>query len=237
MNALIIFSKAPLPGIAKTRLSPPLNTQETNELARCFILDTIAKYKKIKYATCYLAYTPKKGRKFFTTYLPYSHLLLQTKRKLGTKILDATKTIFAKGYRNIVCIATDSPDLPVCFVKKAFQILNSKKNTMVIGPCLDKGFYLIGMNSTQDISFLKDFDWGRQHIAKDLIHAGEKCCNKIAILPVWFDVDDFNAVVKLAKRLSDDHSLHAPLTRHILTNTLYDKITTHQQNLTPVALH
>ncbi|MFN8559202.1 MAG: hypothetical protein U0531_18305 [Dehalococcoidia bacterium] len=39
--ALVFMAKWPEPGRAKTRLSPPLSTDDAADLARCFLLDTL----------------------------------------------------------------------------------------------------------------------------------------------------------------------------------------------------
>ena len=36
-SAIVLFSKAPIPGLTKTRLSPYLNHKESAELCRCFL--------------------------------------------------------------------------------------------------------------------------------------------------------------------------------------------------------
>jgi hypothetical protein len=63
-NALVSMVKWPEPGRAKTRLSPPLSPAEASDLARAFLLDTLAEAARAD-ADCWLAFAPASAASAF----------------------------------------------------------------------------------------------------------------------------------------------------------------------------
>jgi glycosyltransferase A (GT-A) superfamily protein (DUF2064 family) len=86
-----------------------------------------------------------------------------------------------------VLIGSDSPDLPLTFLKRAFQRL--KHRDVVIGPAMDGGYYLIGLRAPTPALF-EGIEWGSARVLSQTmaIIAREKLT--VALLPPWYDVDD-----------------------------------------------
>jgi len=63
---------------------------------------------------------------------------------LGDKMKNAFKKCFDEGGRNIVIIGTDCAELTKEIIEVSFEKLNT--HSVVIGPALDGGYYLLGMN-------------------------------------------------------------------------------------------
>src|SRR5215203_4901959 len=59
--AIIVMAKAPRPGEAKTRLTPPLTSEEAASLAACLFADTVALTLRVG-AAVVVAYAPADGR-------------------------------------------------------------------------------------------------------------------------------------------------------------------------------
>jgi glycosyltransferase A (GT-A) superfamily protein (DUF2064 family) len=59
--AIVVMVKAPIAGFAKTRLSPPLSTQDAASLALCFVQDVIKSALSIT-SNVIVAFTPDDGR-------------------------------------------------------------------------------------------------------------------------------------------------------------------------------
>ena len=67
----------------------------------------------------------------------------QSGDNLGERMRNAFLGRFKEGYKRIVIIGSDSPSLPLKYIKQALDT----KCDMVLGPSFDGGFYLIGMQN------------------------------------------------------------------------------------------
>jgi glycosyltransferase A (GT-A) superfamily protein (DUF2064 family) len=94
----------------------------------------------------------------------------------------AFEPLFEAGGRAVV-IDSASPDLPLPFIKRAFQRL--KHRDLVIGPALDGGCYLVGMRAP--VAAILGLDEWRLQPMLDLV-AREKL--SVALLPPWYVVHD-----------------------------------------------
>lgn len=223
-DALVIVTKVPIPKFAKTKLYPYLTFNEAAELCGCFLKDLINRVKTIKNIDLFVSYIPKIGKNFFLQFFKESNIFLQRKRKLGNKIFEIFNHLFNKGYKNIVIIASDSPDLPLKFIKLSFNALKKRRKRITIGPSVDGGFYLIGTNHTFKKNIFKEIDWGKKKIVIETVRVAKKNEFNICILPFWYDIDEFINVIKLAKRILFRPGCRLPNTKHFLMNKIFAKI-------------
>jgi rSAM/selenodomain-associated transferase 1 len=93
--------------------------------------------------------------------------LLQSGGDLGEKMENAFKAGFNSGYKSICIIGTDCLDLTEKIVIEAFQTLLT--NDVVIGPAVDGGYYLLGMNYLHPELF-KNKVWGSDTVLTDTLH-------------------------------------------------------------------
>jgi glycosyltransferase A (GT-A) superfamily protein (DUF2064 family) len=63
----------------------------------------------------------------------------------GERLANAIEETFAKGYERLLVIGNDTPDLDAELLRNAWQSLN--ENSLVLGPSLDGGVYLIGLTA------------------------------------------------------------------------------------------
>jgi len=72
-------------------------------------------------------------------------------KQTGDSLTDRMETVFdtllRAGYRSVVMRNSDSPHLPVDSLKEAFDALAEPgRGTIVLGPDLDGGYYLVGLD-------------------------------------------------------------------------------------------
>lgn len=140
-TALVIMAKWPQPGRTKTRLCPPLQPEQAAELARCFLLDTLAAAAAAG-MDCLLAYAPLEQRAAFRRLVgPRVGLIPTQMADLGAALTEAQRTALALGYRRVALVAADLPHLPPGRYRDAFAALTDAD--VVIGPSGDGGYYLI----------------------------------------------------------------------------------------------
>ena len=144
-TALVILTKAPEPGQSKTRLVPPLSFEEAAELARALLIDQLQNLANFTVAQLFLAFTPSSSSSFFETLLPHgASCFCQQGDSLGDRMQHAFEVLFARGFPRVVLIGSDLPAVPLAVLTDAFASLEN--NNAVLGPSLDGGYYLVGMN-------------------------------------------------------------------------------------------
>ncbi|NJN69178.1 MAG: glycosyltransferase [Nitrospira sp.] len=202
-TAFVIFAKAPIPGQVKTRLCPALTPDEAATLHGSFVLDTLERTKtavgKLKLSMDrYLACAPSSSHVFFKIMEERQGVILidQVGDNLGARMHQAIETMFSRGYRRTVLIGTDVPTVPLEHFKQALTLLD--QHDLVLGPAMDGGYYLIGMNRTIPELFT-DIPWSTDQVLR---HTQEKAANvglKTALLQPWRDVDtlaDLEALIE-----------------------------------------
>jgi len=142
-------------------------------------------------------------------------LIPQKGSDLGERLQNIFSQLFSIGYKKAAIIGTDSPDLPVEYIKKSFSSLN--KNTgIVIGPSRDGGYYLIAMSRYSEEVF-KDIPWSTNTVFKITLEKAKKAGLLPAFLPEWYDVDESDDL----KTLRENMRLHYPAAK---TSKFLEKI-------------
>lgn len=211
-SKLLIFAKAPLSGEAKTRLSPPLTAIEAATLAEAFLLDTLEMVGTVKLnADIIIYYTPETATDYFTYLKPDNwQIKPQQGRSLKMKITNALRVEIGNSEHPVIIIGTDSPTLPPQYLIEAFKIIS--KVDLVIGPALDGGFYLIGMNKFYP-ELLKPVILSKPDSCEKLLESAARIGLTFKKLPEWYDIDRFEDLKHINNQISDKYGFAAPRTR------------------------
>lgn len=180
MNKLIIFIKNPVKGKVKTRLAATIGDEKALEV-----------YLKLIDYTLNLAKTLNVEVNLFFSDLvisdyPFSKKHLQKGNDLGEKMKNAFEKCFDEGGKNVVIIGTDCAELTKKIIDEAFEKLNN--DSAVIGPALDGGYYLLGMNQFYPTIF-DGIEWSTSTVFKETKMILMKENIPLAILPVLRDID------------------------------------------------
>ncbi|MBI3603234.1 MAG: DUF2064 domain-containing protein, partial [Nitrospirae bacterium] len=102
-SALVIFAKAPIPGLVKTRLCPPLTPDEAATLQGSLVLDVAERSRSASRLDRFLACTPSREHVFFKILEERQGLTLidQVGDDLGSRMGRAFQEVFAKGYKRV----------------------------------------------------------------------------------------------------------------------------------------
>lgn len=200
--AVSIMAKAPRAGEVKTRLCPPLSTNEAAELYRCFLLDKIEQVRTLTKASPAIAYTPDEGRTFFEEFAPGFVLLPQRGADLGFRLANNFDQLLGMGYQGALAIDSDSPTLPTHFLEEALDLIATPTIDLVLGPSDDGGYYLIGLRKLYGELFEK-MAWSTADVMPETIGRAEAKGLKVATLPLWFDVDTAEDLERLKASLQN----------------------------------
>ena len=186
-----------------------------------FLRDTVQACRTIDGVSIRLAYTPESDRNDFAAMpigLVDDELLAQRGNDLGKREESVFEDLFADGFTKIVMVGSDLPTLPIDYIEQAVSAVTPK--TIVLGPALDRCYYLIDLSSDTNRSVPDLFTgirWSSAHTLADTILAAEQSGLDVKLLPQWYDVDDKNGLERLR---SDVKALsiqaQAPTTTKIL---------------------
>lgn len=182
-DALIVFIKNPELGKVKTRLAKTVGNEKA-----------LAIYKALMGHTRDIALAVSTDRLLF-----YSQEIhpndnwsttnfkkhLQATGDLGTKMKAAFQQAFLD-HQKVVIIGSDCASLTPAIVKVAFQQL--EKHAFVIGPALDGGYYLLGMNQYAP-SVFEDIIWSTDSVLEDTKQRIKNLGMDYVLLPALSDID------------------------------------------------
>lgn len=192
--ALGIMIKAPRTGFSKTRLSPPLTPTEAADISRCFLRDTaaaIAAFTRTNPPISAVAvYTPVGSEGEFNELLPGEFkMIAQRSAGFGERLSGAVEDLFSVGYGAVCLIDSDSPTIPPSFFERLAKALLESKDQLVLGPCVDGGYYAVGLRRPHRRIF-EDIAWSTDQVCRETLERASEIDLPVMTLPSWYDVDD-----------------------------------------------
>jgi uncharacterized protein len=112
---------------------------------------------------------------------------LQQGEDLGEKMKHAFEESFSSGYESVCIIGTDCLELTKEILNEAFECLTHQD--AVLGPAVDGGYYLLGMNRMIPELFANK-KWSTSTVCEDTIEDLKLLQCSYHLLPVLHDVDN-----------------------------------------------
>ena len=181
-----IFCRVPIPGEVKTRLSPPLSPVQACTLYEAFLRDLFGRLDRIKKIRPTVFYTGENPDKLRDLVSARNTLTPQDGADLGDRMLRAFEKMLGDECRAAVIIGSDSPDIPLQYIKRAF--IKLKHKDVVLGPSSDGGYYLIGARFPHPALF-EGINWGESRVFGQTVRRIRELDLSLALLPMWYDVD------------------------------------------------
>jgi len=188
-NRLVVFTRYPEPGFAKTRLIPALgpvgaaNLQRDMTLQQLQHADVLQRCHTVGVEVRFAGGDQPRMKSMFGGHRSYH---AQGEGELGARLDRAIREAFACGGQAAVVVGTDCPALDSAVLGAAFDALRA--NDVVLGPATDGGYYLIGMRSAH-LTLFREIEWGTEHVLAQtltLIRRAGLTCHLLAPLS---DVD------------------------------------------------
>lgn len=185
-RSLGVFAKLPTPGQVKTRLATAIGPDAAATVYEAMLRDVVRRLQAVR-ARRVLVYTPASGGAFFAAIGGRRfELAPQMGRDLGDRMTAFFDVEFARGSRSVVIVGSDSPDLPIEHIERAFAALD--RHDVVVGPCDDGGFYLIGL--AQPVRGLFDgVAWSRRDTLAQTLVQSHRLGLRTHTIDSWYDVD------------------------------------------------
>ncbi len=175
---IVLFTRYPEPGRAKTRLIPALGPRAAAELHRRLTERTLEQVR----ATGLPFEVRATGRptQEFVRWLGTAAVLDQGDGDLGARMQRA-----ASPYP-VIFIGADAPDLTARHLIDAAGAL--ARHRVVIGPAVDGGYWLLGLSMPFHPLF-DDIPWGTEHVLPITLSRLHQAGVEPVMLPVLADLD------------------------------------------------
>lgn len=185
---IIVFAKAPVAGLAKTRLIPALGATGAARLAVLMLEHAVEQALASKVGTVEVCVTPAPEDPMWSALLPCHPALSvsdQGHGDLGKRMARAAHRALDAG-NSVLLMGTDCPDLSAEQIKTAAASLLTGDAALV--PAFDGGYVLLALNRSDD-SLFRDIPWSTSSVAEVTLSRIGRLGWHLNVLPTLHDID------------------------------------------------
>ncbi|MFQ5804984.1 MAG: TIGR04282 family arsenosugar biosynthesis glycosyltransferase [Phycisphaerae bacterium] len=186
---LVIFTRYPEAGKAKTRLIPMLGEAGAAKLQQDMTQHTLAWAERLKRSGEAMVEVRFEGGSEASMRSRFGYgfyYVPQGQGDLGARMARAAGEAFHGGADAVVMVGTDCPDITANLVRSAFEAL--RINDLVLGPAHDGGYYLIGLRRPIR-SLFADTAWGTGRVLEETVGRATELGISYTLLQELRDVD------------------------------------------------
>jgi rSAM/selenodomain-associated transferase 1 len=195
---------AKVPGVAavKSRLHPALGAAMATRLYECFLRDRLDALSGVDGVERMIAFTPPEAMDVMAQLAPAGFALIaQRGIDLGARLDNLLTDLLAARHVGAIAIDSDSPTLPMRYVAEAATVLERREAEVVVGPCDDGGYYLIGLRAPRPELF-DAMPWSTERVLPMTLERARRGGLRTHLLPAWFDVDTEADLIRLQNELA-----------------------------------
>jgi uncharacterized protein len=187
--AVAVMTKVPGATAVKSRLHEALGEARATELYRCFLLDRLDAVATLTDITGVVAFTPLEAETLMRALAPPTlRLAPQRGVDLGERLSNILTELLDCGHAGAIAVDSDSPTLPMTYLAEAATVLSRATCDVVLGPCEDGGYYLVGLRRPQPALF-EGIPWSTDAVFAMTLDKARARGLSVHVLPHWFDVD------------------------------------------------
>jgi uncharacterized protein len=176
---LVLFTRYPVPGAAKTRLIPALGADGAAVVHKTLTERTVATLRQAG-QPIEICYTGGKAQDFTEWLGGDLRYVPQVEGDLTDRLLAALYPA------PVIFFGSDTPNLSPAHVEAAIAAL--EHNDVAIGPADDGGYYLIALAKPYPDLF-RDIRWSSEHTMADTLARAEEGGLSVTILETLHDCD------------------------------------------------
>ena len=187
-TAVIVFAKAPVPGLAKTRLAPALGDTGAAALAERMLRHALAQAVAADVGPVELCTAPDASHPALQAAAAQHGVRLteQGTGDLGLRMHRAFARSLMRHGRTLL-IGTDAPSLDAAVLRQASSALQDHDAVFV--PALDGGYALVGQRRA-DPRWFSDMRWSHDRVMEDTRERLRAAGVRWAELPAVADIDE-----------------------------------------------
>ena len=183
-TAVIVFIKNPELGKVKTRLAKSVGDDKALAIYMQLMEHTRLQMLGVEGVERYVFYSSFVDED--DDWLPIDFKAkLQVEGDLGDKIKAAFREVFEVVDQAII-IGSDCAQLDSSHIQSAVDQL--EKHDVVIGPTLDGGYYLLGMNGNYETLF-EDINWSTETVLQETIDKANQQTISVKLIDKLSDID------------------------------------------------
>ena len=198
---VLVVAKAPVAGLAKTRLAASVGDRRAAELAAAALLDTVDSARAVPGATVACALTgslqdaERSGE--LTEALRHCVVFPQRGREFAARLVNAHADVALRfpGVP-VVQVGMDTPQVSTPMLESALTRLAGAD--AVLGPAADGGWWALGLRDPADAHVLDAVPMSRPDTGARTLSALRAISLRVGILPVLSDVDTMDDAVAVA---------------------------------------
>jgi rSAM/selenodomain-associated transferase 1 len=224
-DCILFFVKSPEQTTVKSRLAEAVGVKMAQELYRNFVLDMLDTLSDVTMEgrhdlkVCF--HPPKAGpdiRAWLGDACDYEP---QQGNDLGERMQNAFQSSFASGYRRVLLLGSDAPDLTSEIITEGLSRLTT--HAAVIGPAGDGGYYLLGFQSQTFLpAIFSGMPWSTGEVYARTREVFRRTHTNVFVLPTWRDIDTLSDLQHLQEGNRNDSFAHSRTMRYLLKQNLLD---------------
>jgi uncharacterized protein len=183
--AVVVITKEPVAGVAKTRLIPAFGPDGAARAAAAMLADTLAVVAAVG-ADRWVCFAPPGARAGLARLAPGFGLLPQRDGDLGDRLAGCFGDLLGAGVARVAIVAADTPQLPATSCRAALALLDQVD--VVLGPCVDGGYYLVAATACWPELFV-GVPMGSDRVLEETRARAGRLGLTVGLLPVLRDLD------------------------------------------------
>ena len=189
-TALIVFFRKPTLGKVKTRLATSVGDHKALKVYKALLNHT----KEVTQDFQGDLYLYCAEELLFDIHWNYTEIRLQRGIDLGQKMKNAFEDCFSKGYKKVLIIGSDCPQI-------TYELLNDASNSLdeydsVLGPANDGGYYLLGFSKDIIESTFLNMKWSTETVFSETVRRIQNEERSCKILQELIDIDTYEDLVE-----------------------------------------
>ena len=187
-DLVIMLTRYPVPGKAKTRLIPALGPEGAAQAQRTMTEHCYGVIHDGPWQA-WVAYADSDDVNALRDWLGPAEYVAQAAGHLGEKLQHLAVAAHEAGYQKTIFIGSDCPAIQPVMFQQAFAALDDVD--ACLGPAADGGYYLLALRGYQP-SVFTDITWGTEVVAEQTRTRLRDAGLSWSELPVEYDVDEIS---------------------------------------------
>lgn len=212
-DCLAVFAKHWTSGKVKTRLAADLGEQAAAQIHRALLAATLARLGRVggRNVDRVLVVDPPEAAPAMRSLAAKQwRIEVQSSGDLGARMRAFFDAQIANGSRHTVLLGSDSPNVPLSYVQRAFAGLHAAQ--IALGPSSDGGYYLVGAaRSTPQI--FEGMPWSSDRLYRATMEELVRRGDRYVEVPKWYDVDDIDDLRRLLADVDESEPADGDLAR------------------------
>ncbi|HEY4455007.1 MAG TPA: DUF2064 domain-containing protein [Pseudonocardiaceae bacterium] len=203
---LLVVAKAPVPGLAKTRLTPPATPRQAAEIAAAALLDSLDAVSATPGAVPVVAMTGDLAEAVREDELRSRLSGMTVVEQRGASFADRLANAHADAALRcpglpIVQIGMDTPQVTPALLTGTAAALNDAD--AALGPAADGGWWVLGLTNPAGASLLRDVPMSTPDTFRDTWAALDNTGLRIGKVAELSDVDTMGDAVRVADEIPE----------------------------------